>query len=298
MTETHAWKGIILAGGAGTRLYPLTRVVSKQLLPVYDKPMIYYPLSVLMLAGIRDILIISTPEDLPLFQTLLADGSQWGVRFSYEPQPRPEGLAQAFLIGRRFIGNDPVCLILGDNIFYGRGFGRSLRQAMTIDRGGVVFGYAVQDPKRYGVVEFNADGRVLSIEEKPARPRSNFAVTGLYFFDPGVIEIAAALRPSARGELEITDVMNAYLSRGDLKVELLGRGFAWLDTGTHESLLEASTFIETIQKRQGLKISCVEEIAFQKGYIDRAQLRRLAAPLAGNSYGKYLLDLAEAKGRS
>lgn len=294
MTETRPWKGIILAGGAGTRLYPLTRVVSKQLLPVYDKPMIYYPLSVLMLAGIRDILIISTPDDLPLFQTLLADGSQWGVRFSYEPQPRPEGLAQAFLIGRRFIGNDPVCLILGDNIFYGRGFGRSLRQAMTIDRGGVVFGYAVQDPKRYGVVEFDGDGRVLSIEEKPARPRSNFALTGLYFFDPTVIEIAAGLRPSARGELEITDVMNAYLRRGELKVELLGRGFAWLDTGTHESLLEASTFIETIQKRQGLKISCVEEIAFQKGYIDREQLRRLAAPLAGNSYGRYLLDLAEA----
>lgn len=298
LSAAGTWKGIILAGGAGTRLYPLTRVVSKQLLPIYDKPMIYYPLSILMLAGIRDILIISTPHDLPLFHLLLGDGSQWGVRFSYVEQPRPEGLAQAFVLGRDFIGPDPVCLILGDNIFYGRGFRHSLRQAMAREQGGVVFGYAVNDPQRYGVVEFDHDGTVLSIEEKPQRPRSSYAVTGLYFFDNDVSDIAAGLTPSARGELEITDVINAYLDRGDLQVELLGRGFAWLDTGTHESLLEAATFIETIQKRQGLKISCVEEIAYEMGYIDRDQLRRLAEPLIGNSYGQYLLDLTNESERS
>jgi glucose-1-phosphate thymidylyltransferase len=287
------FKGIILAGGAGTRLYPITQAVSKQLLPVYDKPMIYYPLSVLMLAGIRDILVISTPEDRSKFEALLGDGSQLGLRISYAAQPRPEGLAQAFIIGKDFIGNGNACLILGDNIFYGHGLPEILQRAVKLDKGGLIFGYWVKDPQRYGVVDFDKTGKVLSVEEKPKKPKSNYAVPGLYFFDNDVVEIASGLKPSARGELEIADVIKAYLMRGDLEVELLGRGFAWLDTGTHDSLLEACAFIETIEKRQGLKVACIEEIAYHMGYIDAEQVRRLAKPLEKNEYGEYLRRMAE-----
>lgn len=288
-------KGIILAGGAGTRLHPITRVVSKQLLPVYDKPMIYYPLSVLMLGGIRDVLIISTPEDLPRFRELLGDGSQLGMRFAYEVQPRPEGLAQAFVIGKRFVGRDSVSLVLGDNIFFGHGLGGILSRAGELTTGGTIFGYPVQDPERYGVVEFDASGRVLGIEEKPARPKSRYAVPGLYFYDNEVIRIAESLKPSPRGEFEITDVNLAYLRAGGLKVELLGRGIAWLDTGTHDSLHQASSYVQTVQARQGLKIACVEEIAFRLGYIGQADLQRLGEQMAKNEYGQYLLKLASGE---
>jgi glucose-1-phosphate thymidylyltransferase len=290
-------KGIILAGGSGTRLYPITRVVSKQLLPVYDKPMIYYPLSVLMLAGIRDILIISTPEDLPNFERLMGDGKQWGLSFSYAAQPRPEGIAQAFVIGRSFIGTDRVCLILGDNIFYGHGLPETLASPMARRHGAAVFGYWVKDPQRYGVVSFDSGGKAVDIQEKPEIPPSNWAVTGLYFYDRQVIDIAADLLPSARGELEITDLNRVYLSQSQLYVEKLGRGIAWLDTGTHESMMRAASFIEVIEQRQGLKVACIEEIAFNQGYIDAEQVLRLARPLRNNGYGKYLVDLIQYDGK-
>jgi glucose-1-phosphate thymidylyltransferase len=284
-------KGIILAAGSGTRLYPVTHVISKPLLPIFNKPMIYYPLSVLMLAGIRKILLITTSEDRSKFEALLGDGSHLGLSISYEVQPKPEGLAQAFIIGKEFIADDCVCLILGDNIFYGHGLPEILGRAVQLEMGGVVFGYWVNNPQRYGVVEFNKSGRVLSIEEKPAKPKSNYAVPGLYFFDNNVVEIAFGLKPSARGELEIADVIGTYLKRGDLRVELIGRGFAWFDTGTFESFSEASTFIETVEKRQGLKVACIEEIAYHKGYIDKEQLERLAKPYLKNEYGQYLIQL-------
>ncbi|MCK9296395.1 MAG: glucose-1-phosphate thymidylyltransferase RfbA [Desulfobulbaceae bacterium] len=286
-------KGIILAGGSGTRLYPITQVVSKQLLPVYDKPMIYYPLAVLMLAGIRDILIISTPVDLPRFQELLGGGSQWGLSFSYVEQPRPEGLAQAFILGRDFINHDNVCMILGDNLFYGHGLPEKLHKAAARTQGATIFGYQVSDPQRYGVITFGKEGRIVDIEEKPLVPKSNYAVTGLYFYDNRVADIAARIRPSPRGELEITDVNRAYLEMGELHVEKLGRGIAWLDTGTHDSLLQSSRFIEVIEKRQGLKVACIEEIAYFMKYIDNAQLERLALPLLKNNYGQYLMKLLQ-----
>jgi len=291
-------KGIVLAGGAGTRLYPITKGVSKQMLPIYDKPMIYYPISVLMLAGIRDILVISTPEDLPNFKKLLGNGSDFGVNFSYAEQPRPEGLAQAFIIGDEFIGNDDVCMVLGDNIFYGHGFSERLKSArhnVEFDKLSTVFGYYVSDPERYGVAEFDQQGRVISIEEKPTNPKSNYAVVGLYFYTNDVVQIAKNIKPSERGELEITTVNQEYLKLNRLAVELLGRGFAWLDTGTHESLTEASNFVETIEHRQGLKIACLEEIAFQKGWIGKEQLLRIAQPMSKNQYGKYLLRVIDEK---
>ena len=286
-------KGIILAGGSGTRLYPLTKVISKQLLPIHDKPMIYHPLSVLMMAGIRDVLIISTPNDLPSFKKLFGSGKDIGMNFSYEEQPSPDGLAQAFIIGEKFIGNDNVCLVLGDNIFYGHGFNEMLKNSINnveTHNKSTIFGYYVQDPERYGVVDFDSEGNVTSIEEKPSNPKSNYAVVGLYFYPNSVVNIAKNVKPSDRGELEITSVNEAYLNKNQLKLELMGRGFAWLDTGTHESLLEASNFVQAIENRQGLKISCIEEIAYQMGYIDRNQLLKLAKPLIKNSYGKYLIQ--------
>lgn len=289
-------KGIVLAGGSGTRLYPITKGVSKQLLPIYDKPMIYYPLSVLMLAGIREILIISTPQDLPGFRRLLGDGADYGVRFAYAEQPSPDGLAQAFIIGRDFIGDDSACLVLGDNIFYGQSFSRMLAEAVRAaeeERKATVFGYYVNDPERYGVAEFDVDGNVLSIEEKPAKPKSNYAVVGLYFYPNKVVEVASSIQPSARGELEITTVNQEFLKDGELKVQLLGRGFAWLDTGTHDSLSEASTFVEVIEKRQGLKIACLEEIAYKKGWVGKEKLQELAEPMKKNQYGQYLLKLVK-----
>lgn len=291
-------KGIILAGGSGTRLYPITKGVSKQLLPIYDKPMIYYPLSVLMLSGIRDILIITTPEDAPAFHRLLGDGSQFGLRLSYAEQPSPDGLAQAFIIGEEFIGKDDVCLILGDNIFYGQHFSQMLSQAVTNvqqEQKATVFGYYVKDPERYGVAEFDQEGNVLSIKEKPKKPKSNYAIVGLYFYPNKVIEIAKQIKPSARGELEITSVNQEFLQAKELKVQLLGRGFAWLDTGTHDSLTEATNFVETLEKRQGLKISCLEEIAYHKGWISKEELKELAQELSKNGYGQYLLDLVKSK---
>lgn len=288
-------KGIILAGGSGTRLYPITKSISKQIIPIYDKPMIYYPLSVLMLAGIREILIISTPKDIHLYQDLLEDGTQLGLKLEYAIQPSPDGLAQAFIIGEKFIGNDSVCMVLGDNIFYGYNFSPILEEAAKLTDGAIVFGYYVNDPERYGVAEFDQNGKVLSIEEKPEKPKSNYAVTGLYFYGNDVVDKAKNLKPSKRGELEITDLNRIYLEEGRLNMKLLGRGFAWLDTGTHESLMQASNFIATIEQRQGLKVSCIEEIAFLRGYIDKDQLHKLAEPLRKNQYGEYLINLANRK---